>query len=594
AVRVTGRVTLNGEALPAATDSRGRIVLRNLASGGTYSHQLQTSGRASFVATVPPGEYEVSFMGNAELCTQPDSWPCTGGILLPSVMLTEDGELPVDIKGVHVLVDVTVDGAPYGSDANWAGRISFRRSDGSMGYTAQLHEETNPGSVLIHLLAGTYEVSWRPDATMCRTEEQPAVPCNHGVLVREVEFIGGQGQGQGFGVDVPTTRVGGRVTANSVELPEVGGLRGRLNFVGDDESDYRIEAQTTGPVSYEATLIAGTYDIHWIVEPLVCDGVPPQGLPCSSGVVMRDVDLVGDETLDVDLPTVDIHGEVTINGATMADHAESRGSLYFRGDGGRTNGLRMGEDGRTGPATYAITLLAGEYTAWWGPGAQHCQSPGTVAPCMEAPISDPLNLTSSGTRDLPVSMVSVTGTLSLDGRPLPETAIDPGRLSLVRVDDGGRRYSFHLDAGGQGAYTITALLPGVYDVHWHPASALCDSTKFSALPCNSGPIARGLEVQGSGDLVMDRDMSRIVISGDVKFGGESMPTTTEDRGDLVFELADGESTTIVALGQDNSTAFEVSLLPGDYRIIHRANAAMCNVASPTIPCVSSVLTVCED
>lgn len=592
AVSVTIEVTFEGGALPSWSNARGQIELRNRELESSFVHELDRDGRDRFVALVPPGTYDIAFSGNRDRCGEVTPLPCNAGMLAEGLEIVADQVVAVDILGAMITGTVTVNGVNFEANADWSGRIRFEQAlfdRRTSAMTPLLNEGPTPGAFSMHLLRGKYDIAWRAGSTVaCRSAASSAVPCNEGWLERDYELT----EEAALDLDMNVVRLEGVVMANGAFLPQTSSYRGRL-ILARDGFEYAVEIPGTGPASYQAIVLAGNYDMGWRANTLICAGAPELGVPCSSAKLPESLHLTANATENIDIPTVDIHGEVFVNGGSMANHGESRGSLYFRGpDEASTSGLRMGEDGRTGPATYAITLIRGEYAAWWGPNSAHCASDELVAPCVEGRLTEPIALNTSGKIDIGIDMATVTGEVKVNGQTMPNSDVSRGSLKFIQRDSGKARTTRPLTSTGAATYSIAGLLAGEYDVVWRPSYPICGETGLADVPCNEGIVAKGLRI-GAGASTVDHDLQRIVVSGDILFRGETLPDSSLDRGSIDF-IHDGGRLTVMELGIQGPASFEVSLLAGDYTIVHRSNEALCRQGSPSLPCVSQVLSVCEN
>ena len=95
-------------------------------------------------------------------------------------------------------------------------------------------------------------------------------------------------------------------------------------------------------------------------------------------------------------------------------------------------------------------------------------------------------LSSDGVLDVDIRAVTVSGTATLNGQPLPTTTTDRGSLRFTRAaGGGGATYSF--GTSGAGTYRVR-LLQGTYNVDYVANPGLCASAAAEAppLPCTGG------------------------------------------------------------------------------------------------------------
>lgn len=91
--------------------------------------------------------------------------------------------------------------------------------------------------------------------------------------------------------------------------------------------------------------------------------------------------LASDGVLDVDIHAVNVSGAVTLAGSALPDMPTTRGDVGFALDGGTTG--RSTTFTKAGPASYAMTILAGKYIVVYDGNQQLC-NPTTIPtpPCM--------------------------------------------------------------------------------------------------------------------------------------------------------------------------------------------------------------------
>jgi len=85
----------------------------------------------------------------------------------------------------------------------------------------------------------------------------------------------------------------------------------------------------------------------------------------------------------------------------------------------------------------------------------------------------------------PYTTLFRSGTIDLDGAPLPAASADRGSVSLSRVPgEGGGAVALALGTNGPADYAITAV-PGRYVASHVANAALCGGAAIPAVPCAS-------------------------------------------------------------------------------------------------------------
>lgn len=358
AATVRGSVSVNHLPMPSAGGDRGRLGFVGASGDRVETQSFGSSGAAAYAITLISGTYDVTWKGNAALCNRgAPGVPCNDGTLKQAAALTQSGVLDVDVPAVQVQGKVTVNGAPMPSAPVHRGALSFSR--GRTEFETPDFGATGLANYAVTLLSGSYDVSWHGNPSLCDQGAGPGVPCNEAIVEHAVR-LSANGV---LDVEVPAARVQGEVTINRAVMPDAPAVRGSLGFSasGNDKIDPFVTSSfgATGPASYDATLVAGSYDVQWLGNHDLCRAADPSSVPCNDAVIKSGVSLGADGVLDLDVPSVKLRGQVTLNGAPLPDASADRGTLRFiRVGGGPVDGRALGS---TGAGSYAVTLVAGRY-----------------------------------------------------------------------------------------------------------------------------------------------------------------------------------------------------------------------------------------
>jgi hypothetical protein len=329
-------------------------------------------------------------------------------------------------------------------------------------------------------------------------------------------------------------------------------------------------------------LIPGTYDILFNGDADGCaqTSAAPQ-IPCNSGPVKQRIPIMASGVLDVDVPMVKVTGTVTLAGAALPDEMSGRGSLSFAAAGAAATSTAS--FGASGPASFTVALLPGSYTISLSANAALCGPTLTPqVPCLGGVLMPSASLTADGVLDVDIHAATVTGSVTLNGQPLPTASGDRGGLTFTNKAGGGGTVAT-LGMAGAASYRVR-LLSGTYDVDYAANQTLCGGTTPPALPCTGGSIARGVSLAADG--VLDADLKRALATGRVTLRGAALPTATGSRGTLVLARADGAAVTS-GLGMTGDATYALSLWPGVYDARLNANAGLCvhGMPAPSVPCV---------
>lgn len=358
-VRVRGAVTLNGAAAPA--DARGALTFAR-ADGTAAAVPVFGARGGTYTVTLVAGRYDVAWAGSGGACG-PSGAPCNGASLRTGVMLSSDGALDLDVRSVRVRGALTLAGAPLPDATAARGALVFAPDGGGAASVAVSRAGAFTYDVV--LSPGTYRVAWQGNAALCATAVSP-VPCNGGALRAGVN-LSADGV---LDLDMRAVRVRGAVRVNGAAPATAGAA---LEFaLGDDRYARLLGAGG----AYDVTLLPGTYNLGWRGPAAACATTE---LPCNAAPLQANVMLTADGVLDLDARAVRVRGAVTLNGAALPE-STMRGALRFQGPSPAVGGVDLALPS-SGAGAYAVTLIAGAYTALHS-GALACDAtrPSTV-PC---------------------------------------------------------------------------------------------------------------------------------------------------------------------------------------------------------------------
>lgn len=506
----------------------------------------------------------------------PDPQPeCSG------IELTSSGALDVDLEPVEINGEVTVDGETMPDADEGRGQLVLREVD-DRAATAIPLDDSGAATFDVALEPGTYDVEFAANTSLCASDPSTEVPCTGGIVDEEVALTA---DGT-YDVDIETVEVNGQVTVDGEQMPEGAADRGTLVFRNDDGSAASTEPLGAGgEASYRMRLIAGNYQVEWAPGDAHCGAEPAGDVPCSGGVVNEEASLGSSGSLDVDLETADVTGEVTVEGDDLPDVGGERGQLSFAGPTGKPAVTRpLGTSGR---ATYEVTLLAGTYDIAWQPPASLCaDDPTPGVPCVAGTLRDSIDLSASGDLDVDVPLVEVNGNASLDGGEMPVGSDEAGALAFS-LHGGGQLETRPFDVVGDPEYRVS-LIPGTYDVAWsHPVST-CAADDDLEIPCMSGAIESEIELTADGSL--DVDVPRVEVNGAVTIDDAQMPSASQTRGRLVFVREDGATLT-EPMGEAGEARYDRVFLPGRYDVRWEPGELLCDSDSqPGVPCSGGSVT----
>ncbi len=264
--------------------------------------------------------------------------------------------------------------------------------------------------------------------------------------------------------------------------------------------------------------------------------------------------LTHDTTLDVDVRTVTLTGGVMLNGAALPDNtraAASRASLVF------THKLSSGRVsvplGPKGPGQYSVMLYPGAYELAIEPGPATEQN---VLPPYTHVVRGEVEVQQSGSMDVELKTVTVTGALTLNGAELPNNGVTP-RGELRFAPAGRLGITASLGSTGAARYSVT-LFAGTYAVSLEP------SAMQAALPAYRHALAVAESL--TANATRDYDVKTVRVRGAVTRNGAALPNFGGSPATLQFFEQASSGMREVPLGVGSSGSYDVTLYAGIYDV----------------------------
>lgn len=444
-------------------------------------------------------------------CEEPDAGrpPGTDAGLPPTtgcegVDLAADGVLDLALATVRVSGRLTFDGAPAGEYT----ALSFTRADGHASREVTVEPD---GTFAARVVPGTYDVRYAGSFECGVT-----LPCGAGVLREGVALVA---DGV-LDIDVDVVSVSGRATLDGAAWP-VGAL-GSITFAqGEDSTSVELD-ESTG--AYDLRLLPGTYDVVYASTTSFCAGPAP----CGAAVLRGGLALEADGVVDLDVRAIRITGALTLEGAASSESAR----IVLSNDEGSI------DLGTFFDATYSVVIVPGTYDVLYQPPA----SCSVAAPCVPGILRDAVSLSADGVLDVDVPSVTVQGTVTLNGAPMPE-GTDRGSIGFY----GDGAIAVGITSSGPATYAL-ALLPGTYDIGFGGRFTDCDLPT----PCNAGVLRSAVAIPADG--VIDVDVPAVQVSGTLRVDGAPV-------GAALF-VENDDAPVSVPVASDGT--YRARLLPGVY------------------------------
>ena len=524
---------------------------------------------------------------------------------------------------------ITIDGAAapttvpsngYGAASVWAiaQDTGVRHLVGVLRYTTTVaggyRRDANDDVIDLRLVPGVYDLLFDRDRTTSSSgsgeqwvgETASSSPIPSGWRLLRTGVVIGPGTNT-LDVDVPTARITGRITVDGAPAPTTvpsngygaasvwavardTGTRhlvGVLRYTTTVAGGYRRDANDD---VIDLRLVPGSYDLlfdrdtttsssgsgeKWVGETASSSPIPSGWRLIRSNVVIP----AGASTLDVDIPTAQVTGRITLDGATAPTTVPSNGygaaSVWAiaRDTGIRhlvgvlrytttvTGGYRRDAnddviDLRLVPGTYDLLFDRDRTTSSSGSGEQWVGETASSSPIpsgwrlIRSNVVIPAGA-SSLTVDIPTAQVS--GRITLDGATAPTTvpsnAYGAASVWAVAHDTGTRhlvgvlRYTTTVAGGyrrdANDDVIDLRLVPGTYDLLFDRDTTTSSSgsgEKWVGETASSSPIPSGWRLIRSnvvipaGASTLDVDIPTAQVTGRITLDGATAPTTVPSNG----------------------------------------------------------------
>lgn len=460
-----------------------------------------------------PGVYDVQF--DHDIPTYPDygdDLPVNQDMILAAgLVIDTDSELLIDIPVVTVTASLTVGGEPR---AAWYTHAHFAATEDVLDFES-LDDAVN----IVDLIPGVYDLWFSGGGN------------SHALTASQV-FIGKSGH---IDVDVDMIRQNGALS--------VGGQLGSGDPADQHETDVFLLDPIRGRVGignpsydnqYDIELIPGAYAVVY-----ESSGQPTLGLPDNEHAVLPELTITSDDaTTNIDIPFVTRTGALTLNGVPVA--ADQWGSELFyinrtTGDRVLIRDLAWGE--------YSIEVIPGVYDILYDRHEDRAGMPAN----REALIATGVVVDESGTFDIDVPMITVTGSITINGQVAVEP--DAGFIYFVQPEIG---QTVVADVS-LGSYSVD-IVPGTYDIVYDVEGPYWENP--ASLPATrNATLASQVVLGDSGTL--DIDVPAIEVTGSLTIEGEATP------GGRLWLNGPGNARTMVGL---SGAPFATWVVPGTYEV----------------------------
>lgn len=345
-------------------------------------------------------------------------------------------------------------------------------------------------------------------------------------------------------IDVPSVRIAPQFRLNGQPFP-TGSTHSASFFLVPREGEAVPLGNSFSP--QPVRVLPGVYDVEyrWRSGTLVPRNV---GARVEAGLLLQS-----DQTLVIDVPSREVEGALTMNGAAFP---AAGGDLFLEG----VYSLGRVDLGTTADGAYARRVIPGAYRFGY-----EAVTPGLFLPANARALRERHEIEAApGVRVLNLDLPSVTATFQfrINGQLAPGMASENGAISL-RTADGDR-----IDLGETRQQNVGwRFVPGRYDIHYRRL------TGGILVPANAERRFVAGRNLGAGAHVLD--VPAVAIEGPILINGSPPPGSPIESGRVIAtDSASGSDTT---LGFTDDGQFGVMLIPGSYDVAYERSAGSASV-----------------
>jgi hypothetical protein len=404
-----------------------------------------------------------------------------------------------------------------GPQLSWEGDAMLETSDDVLGSWTPIRNATSPFDVNAVFVGGQ---------KYFRLSAQPGdVDCG------QVVFNLSQ-----WNINVPSARVQGRFLLNGRPFPS-SFLHGANFFLRRASTGDEVYLGLSNNDTFDRRVVPGYYDV--VYEHKIGDEVPLNTV----AVVIAGLEISGDQTFDIDVPSVGVTGAFQFNGATAPASQLEFGRVRVRD---RANGA-LTPLGETKDQTYAARLIPGAYDLMYARATGGNTAPANPLTAFQRNVA----ITNNGVLNMNVPVIQKSGAFTVNGVVTPVSATENGRVSFLDPDTGAKLL---LGETRFQNYDVL-LIPGTYDLHYEAM------TGSDTMPANSsGRFLTDVSLTTNG--VFNINLPVAQISGAFRVNGIAAPVSETEKA--LITLQQGED--IIYLGHTTGGSYQRRVLHGTYQV----------------------------
>ena len=426
-VEFTGDFLVGGEPAPASEYDDANLWLENSRTGDRVlvgnTHDL------SFAVRVTPGIYELVY----EVETPGAQLPRNPRVQLSTMALFDSRAGNIDIPVARVWGPITLDGAAPPADEYDDANVLLR--DVQTGAEV-IAGNTHDGEVEVAVVPGSYDLVYRSE-----TPGQVA-PINDGAVLETLTIFAGDNQ---HDVEITSVSMQGEFLLDGVAAPV--SEYEDANVMLESLAGGAVALGNTHDGAYQVNVIPGDYAVVYMHE-------SGASVPQNQRATIMNVLANGSGPVAIDVPMVQLSGDLTVNGA-LPPSSEFDDGLVYLGGHGNDDIVALGN---THDGPYQVNVIPGEYDVYYSQET----AGGTVPENKRARVRDQVVVDGNMAVDVDIEAISISGSLTLGGQVPPTSVYEDGRLYLrnAQTDD-----ALLLGSTSGGSYSAV-VMPGQYEVFY--------------------------------------------------------------------------------------------------------------------------------
>lgn len=331
-VPLSGEFMLDGAPPPASEYDDANVGLDSPSAGTVLLGNTHDLG---YELNVIPGDYQILYMHETG-ANVPQNQRARFG----AVNVVEGGVMPIEIPRVTLSGALLINGEPPPASEFDDAVVHLQGIDGE---DLVLLGNTHDGAYQVNVIPGTYDVYYAQETA------GGTVPENKRARVQTSVAIDSDGV---LDIDVEAVAISGSFTLAG-ELPPSSVYEDGSIYLRNTATDDAVLLGNTHNGGYSAMVVPGDYELFYVQE-------VGGSVPSNQNAALTGVTILAAMTLDVDVPVVDLSGDIVLSTGPVPVIPGDGGQLYLRARDGDSVLL-----GNSFAAVYAAKLVAGSYGVYY-------------------------------------------------------------------------------------------------------------------------------------------------------------------------------------------------------------------------------------